>query len=445
MESRRLIDVGAEISPAAGSETDPWFPEAQRLGRLIHERALRTPKGHVTWRAPESRGPSASTGEPTKTRLLGFDFYGGVVGVAFFLSALARTSQTDEDSSYSYRELVLLSLAPLRRQLERLVEVEESARPRFKLGAMSGLGGYLYGFARIGCRLGEPELLDDARRFLALVNPEAVQEDRALDLAHGSAGLVLALLRLHQADLAGAPREGGEEAAELSLAVACGEHLLRQRRRRDGSGPRGWPANGRAPLGGLAHGAAGIAYALAELHAATEDRRFLEAAREGLEFERSHFDSEVGNWRDLRFPDRNNFLAAWCHGAAGITLGRLAMLGTLGEPGLEDEIRAGLAATREAGMGQEDFLCCGSLGRAETLLQASRSSLDPELRTVALESARDLARRTIRRARDEGYRSFLPEGDEGPVDPGFLRGASGAGYLFLRLTDPELPCALTLE
>ena len=96
------------------------------------------------------------------------------------------------------------------------------------------------------------------------------------------------------------------------------------------------PALGKQPLAGFSHGVAGIAYALLELAVATGDERYRTAALAALDYERALFDAVHQNWPDLRETqtlktETNSaqgsvFVTAWCHGAPGIGLSRLAML-----------------------------------------------------------------------------------------------------------------------
>ena len=64
-----------------------------------------------------------------------------------------------------------------------------------------------------------------------------------------------------------------------------------------------WPFPSRGPLTGYSHGAAGIALALLELAARTGAEGFRSAARGAIDYERSLFSSEAGNWPDLRVFD----------------------------------------------------------------------------------------------------------------------------------------------
>ena len=118
--------------------------------------------------------------------------------------------------------------------------------------------------------------------------------------------------------------------------MRCGDHLLQKRSATD-AGHCAWrlPWTSR-PLTGFGHGAAGIACALARLGHATGERRFVDAACEGIAYECAVFSVEAGNWPDFRgLPGETGpvYMNAWCHGATGIGLGRL------GAPYLEGRAR----------------------------------------------------------------------------------------------------------
>src|SRR4026208_432660 len=87
----------------------------------------------------------------------------------------------------------------------------------------------------------------------------------------------------------------------------------------------------------MSHGAAGFAYALASLSAATGREDFAAAAQECVDFEDSSFSSQRGNWPDLRVDGGEAWPCQWCHGAPGIGLGRIGMarLPKMGGAGLE--------------------------------------------------------------------------------------------------------------
>ena len=127
--------------------------------------------------------------------------------------------------------------------------------------------------------------------------------------------------------------EATAETTVLEKAIVCGQHLLDQQVSEDGT-PKAWRTFNERSLTGFSHGAAGIAYALLRLYSATQELNYLEAALEGIEYERSVFSEKHANWPDFRSVEGRNpgFPVHWCHGAAGIGLGRLGSLGIVDTP-----------------------------------------------------------------------------------------------------------------
>ncbi len=400
-----------------------WSAEAATLGERIRASAV-DDGGRTGWRDPAV--PLTASSKPP---LLGPHLYAGTTGIALFLAALERATGSGESG-----DLALRTLGPLRRQLAHLAaDPATAARFQFKLGGVIGLGCYVYAFLRIGRWLERPDLLRTAADAASLITPARIAADPALDVMHGCAGALLALLRFESE----APEELVKRVQPLARARACGERLLAARTAHDG-GPRAWPAGGYRPWCGFAHGAAGIALALARLAGRTGREDFQEAALEGLAFERLHFDAERGNWRDLRTAE-GRFMTAWCHGAPGVALGRLGMRDGAADPAIERELRIALATTRDHVLIDRDFMCCGNMGRADVLLQASRALADGELAAAA----ERLADRVVTAAAGRGTYSWSSPDEV--FTPAFFTGAAGIGYALLRLTDPTLPCVLGLE
>jgi lantibiotic modifying enzyme len=78
----------------------------------------------------------------------------------------------------------------------------------------------------------------------------------------------------------------------------------------------------------------------------------------------------------------------WCHGAAGIGLGRLGSLGIIDFPEIEREIEIALQTTQNSSLQDSDHLCCGNLGRIEVLLVGAQRCSRSDWHQVALQMLR---------------------------------------------------------
>jgi lantibiotic modifying enzyme len=160
------------------------------------------------------------------------------------------------------------------------------------------------------------------------------------------------------------------------------------------------------------------------------------------------FSPEEGNWPDKRKAalaltgGEDSFLTQWCHGAAGIGLARLAGLGGLDTPEVREEIDVAVAATQRFGVQSVDYVCCGSMGRAEFLLSVGRGLDRPEL---VDEAGRFAATVVQRAAESDGYK-VLGRLPNGVGRPSLFQGTGGIGYQLLRHAYPDVvPSVLVWE
>jgi lantibiotic modifying enzyme len=301
------------------------------------------------------------------------------------------------------------------------------------IGAGAGQSSVIYALVRASEFLGEEEWLHHALGFAEMLDAERITSDRQFDLMSGAAGAALALLALYRAT---------RLPEVLDKATRCGRHLLRHRsagRQR----LRAWKTLGEEMLTGFSHGAAGIAYALLKLYEATGKSAFREAALEAEAYETSVFLPEVSNWPDFRQPPTEHgyaHMTTWCHGAPGIALSRVAALPILDIPEVRQDISHGLRATRLAGTEGVDTLCCGAMGRVETLVVAAKMLGDPSY----LQEARRMWSAILRRSQPSG--SYALGWKKAPYLASFHQGMAGIGYEFLRLAAPDsLPSLLLWE
>jgi lantibiotic modifying enzyme len=146
-------------------------------------------------------------------------------------------------------------------------------------------------------------------------------------------------------------------------------------------------------LAGIAHGAAGIAWALTKLWTVTGLDKLKDAAIGGIEYERSLFSAAEGNWLDLRRDaaehatngGKSKFMASWCHGAPGIGMARIATLQNLPLTGTQEEIEVALRTTRACS-------CTPATGLTPTAGGATSSPYQPTWQLVfpATDSAASL-------------------------------------------------------
>lgn len=262
------------------------------------------------------------------------------------------------------------------------------------------------------------------------------------DLMHGLAGAMPGLLGIaHQAP---------------ALAKRCvaqakryGERLIALAQRT----PHGWhwPADGQAlGLCGLSHGNAGIALAFATLHRAAPAPKWQEAVSHALDYEAFWYLPQQENWPYLfpddarSFDDRpDNCGMAWCHGAPGIALSRLALWKVSGD---ETYRQAALAAfdtvardlENTGGMAGDSYtLCHGPAGNADMLLDAARYLQQPSWERLA----RDIARQGVEQ-QSGSWRSGLGVSDGHAL--GLMLGLAGTGYFLLRCSVDDAPPSLML-
>jgi type 2 lantibiotic biosynthesis protein LanM len=353
----------------------------------------------------------------------GMDLYDGVGGIALFLAYLGSVT-----SHSRYTQLARYALTTTHEQVKvRTGKLQ-------KVGAFNGWGGIIYLYAHLAVLWQDPALLKEAEE-LACFLPDLIDQDQELDIIGGSAGCIACLLSLYRV----VPSE-----QILATALRCGDQILK-------NVPYcSYSKNGEAfasnpPLTGFSHGAAGIACSLLKLAAVSGQPRFTTGAIAAMEYERSVFSPQQQNWPDFRSaasqPDipGTGYMVAWCHGAPGIGLGRLASLPYIDDAIIRKEIEVALQTTLKSGFSLNHSICHGALGNIEPFCYASRVLDDPQYHQHVEERAALI----LSSIEKYGWRCGIPSGLE---TPGLMSGIAGIGYAFLRLAAQEhIPCLLTLE
>jgi type 2 lantibiotic biosynthesis protein LanM len=393
---------------------------AASIMRTVTEAAIRGEDGSATWIAPII-SPTGWAVQP-----LSNDLYNGLSGVAVAAAGYRREVEHDRADPVPGLDELLSDLLRTMRMIEtadeKLLAGETEMRPDAP-GGYVGLGSLVWAWlllARLGAPgVSEAEATERAKAAAAQL-PAAIAQDEELDLFRGMAGAVVPLLRL-------AERSGDH--AWLDLAGEIGDRLA-DRARRTGRFAR-WP-NPQYPdgIGGAAHGATGIGWALARL--SVLQPRHAELAEAAFAFEESLYDPARNGWDDLRDP--GHVAGAWCHGGGGIAIVAADLMPA--DPGRwRDVLRRGAASAWEHGLGWNHTLCHGDLGLWEVMRNAFDAGVGPPDLT-----ADDVVARVLGGLGEHGPVSGLARD---ALTPGLLPGLGGMAYQLLRLhPESDLPSVL---
>jgi type 2 lantibiotic biosynthesis protein LanM len=373
----------------------------------------------------------------------GLDVAHGLPGILLFLSYLGQVT-----GEARYTTLAQAGLNTLR----AVIKTNQAFLDQVSIGAFAGLGSCIYLFSHLAALWQDPLLLQEAEELVKLL-PSKIEKDESFDLVDGTAGCLTSLLTLYE--VAPSPQI-------LLLAVLCGEHLLAHTQFMPEG--LGWKAKQQnVPLAGFAHGTAGIAWSLLRLAAVSKQERFQDAALVALEYERSLFSPEQGNWLDLRKRPASTLEEndkgepaqeqeqemssgmSWNHGAPGIALGRLISLPYLDDATIRAELKIALETTIAHGfgysheqVGPNHSLLHGDCGNLESVLLAAQTLQTPHFH----EHLERLTAQMLESIQKQGWLMGVPLNVE---TPGLMLGLAGIGYQCLRLAEPErIPSLLTL-
>lgn len=388
--------------------------------------AMRGEDGTVTWIAPVL----SQTGWAVQP--LGQDLYGGLAGVAVLLAAYRYETEAGRADPVDGLEPLLAATLRSMRAAEDLAERSETDGLRLRPalpGAYLGLGSQMWSWLTLHHLGAAPDGVDRAAALATEVLMDAVAEDEESDLLVGAAGAIVPLLLL-------AASTGDQR--WLSRASEVGDRVIARAWRRDGLAS--WPTDRWARgMGGFAHGATGIGWALARLALETGAQQYADAAHEAFAFEESLWSDRLDGWLDLRDPAQTEVVAAWCHGAVGIGLAN-ADLRRRGWPAARavtarrSILDRAAAMTERQGFGWNHTLCHGDFGSWE-LARAAIPEADAAGR-ARLDAS------VIGSVEANGPVSGM---SRDAFSPGLLGGLGGVAYQLLRMSDDSaLPSPLTL-
>jgi len=384
------------------------------LIRSAVDRAVRGTDGTVTWTAP-GLGATGLSVQP-----LVLEVYNGLPGVAMLLGAYRNEVAAGRADDVAGSAELLADVVRTITVMDAQAAVDRLDAPTGRpdpAGAYVGVGSRIWGWLALG-RLGvvdHDEAVGRAADIAGYV-ADAVAVDEFHDVLIGMAGPVVPLVRLAEAT---------GDARWLDEAVRIGE-LLEAIAVVTDEGAR-WPGvRSELGLGGFAHGAVGIAWALTRLADATDDARFAKLAEAGFAFQETLWSTDQCGWIDLRKGDL--IAANWCHGGDGVGIVAADLIDTPGQ--WHDVLRRAALSTWTSGFGVTHTLCHGDLGSWEVLDLAIRHGVAPPGVTREAVDARVLS----------GIEEFGPRAavTNHMFRPGLLSGMGGMAYELLRM-HPDCP------
>ncbi|MGN0335437.1 MAG: lanthionine synthetase LanC family protein, partial [Lachnospiraceae bacterium] len=237
------------------------------------------------------------------------DLYDGLGGIAIFFASVNRTYSEDR-----YREIFELVCKKLFAYTNYNGDSAQKYRTK-NSGLFKGEGSIVYTYLILYKITGKREFLTYAERHYAHFEKLFLQCE-TMDYLSGDAGAIIVLTKLYSET---------DNRKYLDAAEMLGEKIWKMsKKQKEGYGIVG-DHDDLPPLAGMSHGTSGYIMAYAYLYEKNQSPEYYERIIELLTYEKSLFDPENGNWKDLRKTGEEKNTTAWCHGAPGIAMARLKL------------------------------------------------------------------------------------------------------------------------
>lgn len=387
-------------------------------------------KKDVNWLGISSVGQRGNT--TWSIQPLGNYLYDGIAGIAIFFRALQKVSGGQE-----YKEFCQAIENNLFEYTDEMLGSTDFTNE--SSGVFSGEAGIVYTYLILYRLTEEKKYMEYAQKHAKIMS-KIIPSDSDYDIIYGNAGAVLVILQLYKLT---------KDKQYYDMACNAGEVLLKEQII-SGEDKGGWKGGGtEMALAGFSHGTAGIVYALAKLWEITGRKDILESIKLGLEFESRLYNEKAENWVDRRERTEEElakyscFMTAWCHGAAGILLGRTKIYHVIPEEykkSVRRDIDIALNTVGKTGFNTNDCLCHGNLGNTEICMEYAKVFHDDMIKQKYQRIRGKIAEDICKDSYDCG-RAYL----YGYKIPGLMTGISGMGYSLLRDLDDKLPCVLSVE
>ncbi len=339
---------------------DALLAEARRAGERLMTLGFQR-GGEAHWLSLDAGEGGWRLGSP------GPDVFQGRAGIAL---ALGYLGEATGDTRFT-----AMARAALRTQRRILAEDPKGV---VGIGLINGWGGILYALTHLGVLWNDAALLDEAAAHVPRLRA-LVEEDRVLDVGAGAAGCLLALLVLGEhrpsASLWETADACGRRLLETATPQPRGVAWLCEAA---GNRYLAGMAHGAA---GIALALLRLYARTGDTRLRDTALAGMEFER-GLYVpeERNWPDLRAGAKEVASEDGGEHFMWAWCTGAPGIGLARLFGLPWTDDAAVREEIAIAVDSTLARGFGRNHGLCHGDLGNADFLLEAASVLKDAALR-----------------------------------------------------------------
>lgn len=377
--------------------------EVRKIADTIISKALYSEHGYINWITVENFYPNWNI------IFQNISLYSGLSGNAIFFASLYKYIKDDK-----YLEVLLKILDSIDDTFKRIDKSESPFTGAFSVT-------YLYLFLY---RLGYGKSYLDKAYKLITDYEEIILSCAGYDFLDGYAGILIILINAYKIEEKEDILELINKISEIiEKSIKIINNIIFWKDEQISTG--------------LAHGAAGLSYALGELYILKGGEKFLDLVKNLVRYENMHFNKESCNWGHIDPNDnvtKENTAIQWCHGAAGIGLSRIKINGFID---VSNDIERALKTTITMGLYKEnDSICHGNFGNIDFLLSEYYKCNEDYIKEII-----DYRIKEILQGMNQ-YRSGLSKEFES-VD--FMLGLSGIGYEYLRLLDSSFPIVNLLE
>ena len=378
--------------------------EVETIAQKIRNRAFLSRDGYINWITVENNYPNWNI------KFQDCSLYSGLSGNAIFFAGCYKSF-----GDKKYLDILLEIIETI----EKRLEFEEKSSSAFN-GTFSV--AYLYFFLY---KQGFGDTYYKKGVELITQHESHLINNKKYDLLDGMSGILIVLIqayKLHENDYI------------LNLISKIGKNLLNNISTENNKATWGEEEM----LTGLAHGVAGVSYALVGLYELTGLDKYRKLASNLIGYENLYFNQKEETWADT-LVDRNlskeDTAIQWCHGAVGIGLSRLKTNKALNN---SMDIDRALKSVIKVGMYKEnDSICHGNIGNLSFLIEYYNQFKDESVKEIINYRLNEIMMENAGK-----YKSGLSKDFES-VD--FMLGLSGIGYEYLRLINNFLPLVSLLE